>query len=444
MNYPILSSMERYDLCISGGGILGTNLAQWLSALYEGKIVVLEMEQDVARHTSGRNTGVIHRPFYLHPEKRRTFARCANLSYHLWKEYAKLENLPWKEIGTIEVATTQHQVDHIKKYMEWAVQNGMDASEVELLSGDQVKKLEPHVDCLGAIFAKTDTSVDYQLFTESLKKRAAVQGAQFKFGFKVRDIASQNGGLKIKSADGQEIETSFFINCSGGNAIDVAHLMNVGKEYTDLHFRGEYWEISPAKSGLVSRNIYTVPKHPDIPFLDPHWIVRADGRREIGPNAVLIAGSQTYQGFASSFGELLCKIFERPLGNKARLFTNADFLRLASEEWYSSLSKKAMLARVQKFIPELKIEDLVKRGTAGIRSSVIDPKGNFIKEAIELNGEKSFHILNYNSPGATGSPAYTALLVSKLDKLGKLSSLKKRPSQIKGIWDFSQIIETLH
>ncbi len=435
--------MEKADLVISGGGILGTALAYWISSLYEGKIVLVEMAEDVARHTSGRNTGVIHRPFYLHPEKRRTFARCANLSYHLWKEYASAENLPWKEIGTIEVATNDHQVEHIKKYMQWAVQNGMDASEVELLSGEQVKKLEPHVDCLGAIFAKTDTSVNYQIFTESLKKRAVSQGAQFKFGFKVQDVASKNGALVIRSVDGQEIETSFFINCSGGNAIDVAHMMNVGKEYTDLHFRGEYWEVSQAKSGLVSRNIYTVPKHPDIPFLDPHWIVRADGRREIGPNAVLIAGSQTYEGFANGLGEFLCKVFERPLGNKARLFTNADFLKLASEEWVSSISKKAMLARVQKFIPELKAEDLVKRGTAGIRSSVIDPKGNFIKEAIELEGEKSFHILNYNSPGATGSPAYTALLVSKLEKLGKFTHLKKRPIPVKGIWDFNKVINSL-
>src|SRR3989441_13048052 len=46
----------------------------------------------------------------------------------------------------------------------------------------------------------------------------------------------------------------------------------------------------------VRRNIYTVPRHPELPFLDPHWIVRADGRREIGPHAGPVPGPYTYPG----------------------------------------------------------------------------------------------------------------------------------------------------
>src|SRR5439155_928136 len=87
--------------------------------------------------------------------------------------------------------------------------------------------------------------------------------------------------------------TRFRINCAGGNSIDLAHRLGVGLEYTDLFFRGEYWEIDPAYHHLASRNVYTVPRHPELPFLDPHWIIRADGRREIGPNAVPVAGPYT-------------------------------------------------------------------------------------------------------------------------------------------------------
>jgi len=435
--------METFDITIVGGGILGTSLAFWLSLLFEGKIAVLEMERDVAKHTSGRNTGVIHRPFYLDPDKRKTFAHCAQISYGLWKAFAQNKNLPWSEIGTIEVAVDERQLNILGKYADWALKNGMQPEEIELLNGSEVKKIEPHVHCLGAIYSKTDTSVNYELFTRALKEEAVANGIQFLFRRKVKEIRLRESRIQIGSDNMEEVESRFLINCAGGNAVDLAHLFKVGLEYTDLHFRGEYWEVRPEKAGLVTRNIYTVPKHPTIPFLDPHWIVRADGRREIGPNAVLVTGCTTYEGFFSSLGELASKIFEKPLKNKLSLFVNPDFLKLASEEWYSSISKKAMAHRVQKFIPDLRVEDLYRKGTSGIRSSVIDLNGNFVKEAIEIPGPSSYHILNYNSPGATGSPAYTASLVEQLEKSGALNHLKKRPQPLKSLWNYSEVVQSL-
>ncbi|OGR79520.1 MAG: hypothetical protein A3I11_03885 [Elusimicrobia bacterium RIFCSPLOWO2_02_FULL_39_32] len=437
--------MEKFDLTILGGGILGTCLSYWSSLLYEGKIAVLEKEKDVALHTSGRNTGVVHRPFYLNPEKKKVFARSAQISYHLWKKYALLRNLPWKEIGTIEVAVEKEEVNSLEKYMSWALQNGMDESEVEYLSGEQVRAKEPYVHCLGAVFSKTDTSVDYKSFTSSIKEEARDQGVDFLFNFEVGKIFVENELLKIvNSRDGSIIETKFLINCLGGQAIDCAHKMRVGMEYTDLHFRGEYWQIHPDQAKCIERNIYSVPRHKELPFLDPHWIVRSDGRREIGPNAVLVSGAETYSGFFNSAGELLKKIFERPMTNKFKLFTNPEFLKLAKEEWMSSISKKNMLKRVQRFIPHLKSNFLIQKGSAGVRSSVIDPNGCFAKEVVELESPTSYHILNYNSPGATGAPAYTAFLIDKLEKKGLLKGLKKRKIGLKSFWDYEEIMENFN
>jgi L-2-hydroxyglutarate oxidase len=97
--------MEPWDVVIVGGGILGTSVSYWLGNQYEGRIAVLEKERDVAVHTSYRNTGVVHRPFYLDPNARRVFARSSQTSYGLWKAYAKERNLPWSPVGTFEVAT---------------------------------------------------------------------------------------------------------------------------------------------------------------------------------------------------------------------------------------------------------------------------------------------------------------------------------------------------
>ncbi len=435
---------EPWDVAIVGGGILGTSLAYWLANQYSGRIALLEKESRVAVHTSNRNTGVVHRPFYLDPKARRIFARSSQTAYGMWRTYSKGRGLPWQPVTTLEVATTQDQVPRLEKYYHWGLENGMAEEELELLTREAVRKIEPHVRSQGAIWSKTDTAVDYRAFTESLRNDAEQEGVRFLFGSDVRSIAVSGELLTVHLRGRTEpVTCRYLINCAGGNSIRVAHMLGVGKEYTDLNFRGEYWEIDPKWAHLATRNIYTVARHPELPFLDPHWIVRADGRREIGPNAVPVAGPYTYKGFFRNPLEAISKILESPISNKISLLYNRDFLTLAGEEWMSSISKRVMATRAQEFLPELKVDYLVKPGIAGVRASVIDRKGNFIKEAIEITGPHSYHITNYNSPGATGAPAYTAWLVKKLGEKGFLDSLKPRQEIPRGPWNFEAVCKKI-
>src|SRR5438067_1911016 len=436
-----MASLEPWDVTIIGGGILGTSVSYWLANQYEGRIAVIEKEQQVAFHTSKRNTGVIHRPFYLDPVNRRVFARSSQAAYGMWKSYAKERGLPWSQVTTFEVATREADVKRVEKYYHWGLENGMGEDELELLTAEEVRKFEPHVRSRGAIWSKTDTSVDYPSFTRSLQSDAEREGVRFILGFEVKSIDVTKDFLEIRPKNGGEkIRTRFLVNCAGGNSIRIAHMLGVGREYADLNFRGEYWEVGEEWLYLATRNIYTVAQHPELPFLDPHWICRADGRREIGPNAVPVAGPYTYRGFFRSPAEAIKRIFEQPISNKLALLYNRDFLQLAGQEWLSSISKGEMARRAQEFIPELKVEYLARPGIAGVRAQVIDRRGNFIKEAIELEGPCSYHITNYNSPGATGSPAFAAWLVNKLGRNDRLSHLGRRTIK-GGLWDFNTISE---
>src|SRR2546428_4905637 len=410
--------MEPADVAVVGGGILGVSVASGLAARYSGRFVVLEREQRVAEHTSRRNTGVVHRPFYLHPKKRKVFARAAQVSYALWKRYAAEKRLPWAEVGTYEVALEDSQFETLETYGAWALENGMAPGEVEVLDGREVRQREPNVRCAGAILSKTDTSVDYRAFTQALKADAEALGVQFLFGKNVREVNATAGDVEVLFESGEPLRARLLVNCAGGDAVDVAHASGVGLEYTDIHFRGEYWVVDPRVKDLASRNLYSVPRHKDMPFLHPHWIVRVNGGREIGPNAVPVPRSYQYEGLRilDWFGKLL----EPPVENKVRLLTNPEFLNLSLAELLSSISKTEMLGRVQRFLPALKEEHLISRGTAGVRSQVIERTGALAREAIEVPGPYSYHVLNYNSPGAAGAPAYAAYLVARLAARGGL------------------------
>ncbi len=292
-------AMDRWDAVVVGGGILGTSVGYWLGARYDGRIAVLEREKQVAVHTSHRNTGVIHRPFYLHPEKRRVFARAAQASYGLWKQYGKDRGLPFEEVGTYEVAFDDGGLATLKTYVTWSVKNGMAPGEVELLDAREMRRREPNVTCMGALFSKTDSSVDYRAFTEALRADAEGLGVTFLTGAGVREIHALGDNLHILLDNASEpITARYLVNCAGGGAVDIARMMGVGLEYADLHFRGEYWIVDESVMNLVDHNVYAVPRHKEMPFLDPHWIVRANGRREIGPNAVPVSSPWAYEGLA--------------------------------------------------------------------------------------------------------------------------------------------------
>ena len=135
---------DNFDLVIIGGGILGTSISYFLSFLNESKrIGVIEQENNVAHHTSGRNTGKVHAPYLYNPEKKKLFANAAFHGYEMWKQYSKQQNLPFKEDGVIEVALDQKGIKVLEKYLKWGKQNGLQEKDNELIEKTALKKKEP-------------------------------------------------------------------------------------------------------------------------------------------------------------------------------------------------------------------------------------------------------------------------------------------------------------
>lgn len=432
--------MKNFDFAIIGGGVLGTSISYWISNLYDVDVCVIDKESDVAKHTSGRNTGVVHTPFYLDPKKKKIFAKTAYLSNELWNKLAHETNSPWSEVGTIEIAIDENQHKILEKYQKWGIENGVSENNLELLDSNEVKQKEENVRCHSGLFCKSDISTDYARLTQEVKKISIQNSTEFIFEKDILSIDNSDDGVKLNFKDNSSIECNYLINCSGGNSLDIAKQFGILESYSDLHFRGEYWVASDEYANLVNTNIYSVARHPEFPFLDPHWIKRANGTTEIGPNAVPVPTPETYAGFVTDIPSTISKLGDILTGGAKKLFLKPEFLALVTQEFRSSISKDAMIERVMNFIPKLKSSYFTSKGTSGIRTPVISPEGNFVPDVIEREGHNSFHIVNYNSPGATGAPAFSALVVKKLQDKG---ILKNPIPQKNTLWNFNSIIEQI-
>jgi L-2-hydroxyglutarate oxidase len=156
----------------------------------------------------------------------------------------------------------------------------------------------------------------------------------------------------------------------------------------------------------VRNLIYPVPD-PAFPFLGVHFTRMIDGRVEAGPNAVLAFKREGYRRLSFSLHDTL------------ETFGYGGFWRLAGRYWltglqeyYRSFSKGAFVRDLQRLIPALREEDVV-RGGAGVRAQAVDPAGKLLDDFHIVEGEGMIHVLNAPSPAATASIAIGRTVAGK-------------------------------
>jgi L-2-hydroxyglutarate oxidase len=98
-----------------------------------------------------------------------------------------------------------------------------------------------------------------------------------------------------------------------------------------------------------------------------------------------------------------------------------------------------MIARAREFLPTLRASAFTKRGTSGIRSSVIDRAGRFLPDTLVHWADSSVHVLNYNSPGATGALPMAAKIAARILKQGRLAAAVTSRS----LWDAAAIADRM-
>jgi len=412
--------MARFDVAIVGAGVLGACVAYWVSSACRASACVLEAGGAPAMHASSRNTGVVHSPFYLDPASRGEMAASMVASRPMWERMARRSGAPWREVGVLEVAVEDAQRGALERHARWGPQNGMAEGDVELLDGRAVAALEPNVRAAAALRCRTEAATDFARLTRAVLAEAEAAGAKVILGHDVTAVSHAGGARALTARGAARIEAGLVINCAGARSLQVARMLGHAAGHTALHFRGEYWRAAGEHAGMVGTSVYSVPRYPEYPFLDPHWIVRADGRAEIGPNAVPVAAPEAYSGTGGARA-VASKLRDVASGGAARLLRDPAFLRMAAGEWRSSLSRSAMVSRIRAFVPGARARMFTQRGMAGIRTPIVTPAGKMAPETMVEVSEGACSVLNYNSPGATGAPAWAARLVRRLCEGGHLA-----------------------
>src|SRR5262249_31371179 len=252
------------------------------------RVAVFEKESSLACHQSGRNSGVIHSGIYYKPGSFK--ARFAREGSRSMVEFCREHGIRHEGSGKVIVATQESELPRLDKLFQRGLDNGL---PVVKLTAEQVREVEPHVQCLRGIKIPTTGIVGYKDVCAKLADLVRHQGSTIMAGTKVIGLRQLNGTHRIETTSGG-FEARFLVNFAGLHSDRVPPLAGLQPEARIVPFRGEYYELVPNRRHLVKTLIYPVP-NPEFPFLGVHFTRMIDGSVHAGPNAVLALKREGYR-----------------------------------------------------------------------------------------------------------------------------------------------------
>ncbi|MEE8523964.1 MAG: L-2-hydroxyglutarate oxidase [Thermoanaerobaculia bacterium] len=383
--------MARRDIVVVGGGIVG--LATAMALAEDASVVVLEAEDDVARHQSGHNSGVIHSGLYYPPGSLKA-ELCASGRQAL-ERLCEEDGIPFERRGKLVVATREEEIPALDELERRGRANGL--AGIERLDGQGIREHEPQAAGLAGLLVAETGIVDYVAVCRAYAARVRRAGGEIRTGSRLLSVREKNGEAVLVTAAG-EIHCRCWVNCAGLQSDRVARLSGIEPEVRIIPFRGEYCEVVGESRNLVQRPIYPVPD-PRFPFLDVHLTPTLDGRLEAGPNAILALKREGYRRTSFSLRDTLDTLaypgFWRLAGR---------FWRTGVDEVVRSLVKRRFVAALRRLVPAIRTED-VRRAGSGVRAQAVDRQGGLVDDFRIVEAKRSVHVLNAPSPGATASIA---------------------------------------
>jgi len=358
--------MEKVDIVVVGAGVVGLAVA-WEISKSNKDVFIIEKNSGFGQETSSRNSEVIHSGIYYPKDSLKT-KTCMEGRELLYGFCAK-NNIPHKKTGKLIVAIDNNETEDLEDLFQHGLENGV--RDLRLIAKDEIKKLEPHIQAIQAVYSLSTGILDTHRLMENLALQFKARNGQITYNTELTGVDKTKDGFIVNIEDQREGVFKFLsrvlINCAGLNSDKVAAMAGLEKEGYKLKYcKGDYFRVHNNKAKYISRLIYPVPKKE---------------RAGLGIHATL------------------------DLGGGLRLGPDDEYLQEIDYNIDES-KKKIFYESAKTFLPFIEIADLAP-DTSGVRPKLQGPGESFrdfiIKDEAD-NGLPGFiNLIGIESPGLTGA-----------------------------------------
>lgn len=386
---------------IIGGGIVGVAIARALVQRSAGEVTVLEKEHRLAEHQTGHNSGVVHAGLYYAPDSLK--AELCQAGRILIRDFCIERELPYREVGKLVVAVDESELPALAEIERRSLLNGVpDLARIDDLG--RLREIEPHAAGIAAVHSPHTAVVDYATITEAMAQDVRAGGGTVLLNHEVTTMRLDGGAVRVVTPVSDH-EFDRVIVCAGLQSDVVAKFVGADPSPKILPFRGEYWSLDPVRDDLVRGMIYPVPD-PRFPFLGVHFTRGVYDDIHVGPNAVPALAREGYKWRTISAKDT----WESLTWPGAPALAKQHW-RMGINEVSGSLLKRLYFNQAQRFVPDLRMKDLVGKTSAGVRAQAWGRDGSLVDDfAVDQVGPVTL-LRNAPSPAATSSIAIAEYVI---------------------------------
>ena len=381
--------MNNTDFLIIGGGVIGLSIARILKKrLSDSRVTLIEKEEGVGFHGSGRNSGVLHAGFYYSSDSLKAkFTRTGNQRL---TEYCESKGLKINKCGKLVVAKNEEELQRFNELLERGKKNGV---PLQCLTEVEAREIEPRVKTFEkALYSPSTATIDPLEVIMAMQKDAKDEGVDIHLG--TGYLRAQ--GNRVSTSSGS-YEARMVINAGGLYADKIAMDFGFSRKYRILPFKGLYLN-SDEPPGSLRTNIYPVPDLRN-PFLGTHFTVTVAGKTKIGPTAIPALWREQYQGMKNLCWSEMLEILARQCG--LFISSNFNFKALACEE-IRKRSRPHLVALASSLAEGVELNNYRTWGKPGIRAQLINIEERKLEMDFVIEGDQdSIHVLNAVSPAFT-------------------------------------------
>src|ERR1700710_2303477 len=184
--------MDRVECVIIGAGVIGLAVARRLAQAGR-EVIVLEAAEGIGTVTSSRNSEVIHAGIYYPAGS--LMARMCVAGKRALYEYCLDHGIPHRNCGKLIVATTPKETEKLQSIRAHAESNGV--LDLQTLSGDAARALEPALHCDAALLSPSTGIIDSHAFMLALRGDAEDAGAAYAFHAPLLRAKATAGGIEF-------------------------------------------------------------------------------------------------------------------------------------------------------------------------------------------------------------------------------------------------------
>ncbi|GHT90100.1 aminobutyraldehyde dehydrogenase [Betaproteobacteria bacterium] len=400
--------MPSSDFIVIGAGVIGLAVARELKRQYAwASVRVLEKEAEPGRHSSGRNSGVLHSGIYYAPGSLK--AELCRKGRAEMAAYHAAHHLPLNRCGKILVPTSPKDAPQLENLYRRAHENGVRA---EKLDEATLRELEPAArSATGEALWVPDTAVGTPgEVLKTLTQEVRALGVEVCCRAEVAKIDAAT--RKITLRHGEALTFGYAVNAAGLHSDRIAHEFGMGQDYALLPFKGLYWKLSEEAGIRLNHLIYPVPDARTL-TLGVHTTTATDGTIYLGPTAVPAFGREHYRGLES----VRLPEAARMTRDLARMFLH-DRDGYRQQAWLEGRRyfRRWFFEAVRELLPAVKPEHLLPAAKVGLHPRLFDRKsGALLKDFIILKNSHSLHILGATSPAWTSAFPFARHVCEKMD-----------------------------